>query len=58
MVTIVKVDANEVVVSISTKAQDFKVSSSGKTEVTGTGGFLALAGGLKLSVNVTKPLAK
>jgi hypothetical protein len=58
MVTIQKHSADEVVIVVSTKASDFKVSSSGKTEVTGTGGFVALPNGLKMSVNITKPISK
>ena len=55
MVTIVKQEEGSVTLRIDTREKDFKVSASAKTKVTGSGGFMALPNGLKLSVNVTKP---
>ena len=54
MVKIDKQTADSFTVTVSTKNEDFKVSKSEKTKVTGTGGFVMLGNGLKMSLNVTK----
>ena len=54
MVTIQEQTKDKLVLVIDTKDSCFEVSSSGKTLVTGTGGFMALQGGMKLSVNLCK----
>lgn len=58
MVTVVEQGKDSVTLKVDLREQDFHVSTSGKTKVTGTGGFMAIQGGLKLSVNVTKPVVK
>lgn len=55
MVRIVKQDAKILTVEVDVATDYFEPSTSGKTLVTGTGGFLMVGGGLKLSLNVTKP---
>ena len=58
MVKIEKQTAESVTLTVDTKDKDFHASKSGKTKVTGTGGFVMLGNGLKLSLNVTKPSAQ
>ena len=55
MVRVVKQDGKVLTVEVDIEPSFFEPSTSGKTLVSGTGGFLAIAGGMKISLNVTKP---
>ena len=44
------------VIEVGIKPDEWKESNSGKSQVAGTGGFIPVDGGYKLSVNLIRPI--
>lgn len=51
----VTLEKDDLVIRTNVKKGDWKTSSTGKSQVITTGGFIAVEGGYKVGLNILKP---